>query len=88
MRGGRSRREGRGEGGEGGGGEEQQEKENSTMEYGPTTGCDASLSRIELGYGSKFMESGGQFFLAFCSDFLLLCLVSVGSSFLAYRKVP
>jgi len=47
------------------------------MEYGPTTGCDVSLSRIELGYGSKFTESGGQFFLASYSATFLLYLVSV-----------
>lgn len=76
MRGGRSRGGERGGGGGGGGGE--QEEENSHVEYGPTTGCDASLSRIELGYGSKFTESRGQFLLAFRPGFLLLCLVSVG----------
>jgi len=52
------------------------------VEYGPTTGCDASLSRIELGYGSKFTESRGQFLVArFVSllFFFYVC-VSVGGS--------
>jgi len=58
--------EGRGEG---------ERRDKTLVEYGPTAGCDASLSRIELGYGSKFTESRGQLFLArFGLALLLLCL--------------
>lgn len=41
--------------------EEENKKKKTVVEYGPTTGCDASLSRIEPACGSKFTESGGQF---------------------------
>ena len=49
--------------------EEKEREEISLEEYGSTTGCDTSLSRIELARGSKFTESGGHFFFSFLRAF-------------------
>lgn len=50
-------------------GEEKEGEKISLEEYGSTTGCDTSLSRIELARGSKFTESGGHFFFSFLRAF-------------------
>ena len=61
--------------------EEEEEEEISLEEYGSTTGCDTSLSRIELARGSKFTESGGHFsFSSLPSSFALLFFSSLSFS--------
>lgn len=54
--------------------EEEEEEGISLEEYGSTTGCDTSLSRIELARGSKFTESGGHFSFSFLRAFFLVRL--------------
>lgn len=54
--------------------EEEKGGEISLREYGSTTGCDTSLSRIELARGSKFTESGGHFSFSFLRAFFPLRL--------------
>ena len=58
---------------------EEEEEEISLEEYGSTTGCDTSLSRIELARGSKFTESGGHF--SFSVFFFLLFSSSLSLPF-------